>query len=230
MKLIPVLDLLGGKAVLAQQGKRQCYRPVRSPLCKNGDPLELVSGYLDRCRFDTLYIADLNRILRKEDNGIIIDAIQRRFPALTLWIDAGWPPARPGPGILPVVGSETLPSDAEDEPARWRHDWILSLDFDASGFRGPDWLLRRPEHWPPQVILMSLPQVGSGRGPDWARLEHFRRRFPQIRWIAAGGVRHQGDLDRLAALGVHAALVATALHQSALPGTTKAAIAGDDGS
>ncbi len=228
MKLIPVLDLLGGKAVLAQQGQRQRYRPVHSPLCRDGDPLELVHGYLCCLPFDTLYIADLDRISGQGDNGIIIEAIRRRFPGLTLWIDAGWPPARAGGGIVPVIGSETLPADAR---LPGDQDWILSLDFDTAGFRGPAWLLRQPQCWPDTVILMSLPQVGSGQGPDWTRLAHFQRHFPHIRWIAAGGIRHQDDLVRLEERGIRTALVATALHRGTLCRTkTRAAIAGDDGS
>jgi phosphoribosylformimino-5-aminoimidazole carboxamide ribotide isomerase len=59
---------------------------------------------------------------------------------------------------------------------------------------------------------MNLDRVGSGEGPDTGLIDEIRRAAPNRQIIAAGGVRDGQDLERLAASGVTAVLVATALH------------------
>lgn len=216
MELIPVIDLMGGLAVMARGGNRESYRPLQTPLCPSGDPLTLVESFLACHPFKTLYIADLDAILNQGDNGIIIAAIRRRFPQLTLWIDRGWPPYPPSLAIVPVIGSESLPQAWRPHLARLPSPWILSLDFGAQGFIGPEDLLASPQFWSDRVIVMSLTQVGGSSGPDWQRLRRLTRRHPGIEWIAAGGIRNQADLAGLRRLNVHRALVATALHQGNL--------------
>ncbi len=217
MELIPVIDLMQGQAVLARGGRREEYRPLRTPLCPFSDPLAVIESFLARYSFETLYLADLDAILDQGDNGIIIERIRRRFPALTLWIDRGWPPHPATAGVVPVIGSESLPRDWRRHLPRLAPPWILSLDFGRETFLGPEDLLHCPHLWPRQVIVMSLDRVGESTGPDRERLHRLSRRFPTIDWIAAGGIRSQADLIELEGLNVRRALVATALHQGTLP-------------
>lgn len=212
MELIPVVDLRQGQAVMAIRGQREQYRPLATPLCRDSDPLRVVSAILRLGQFRILYIADLDAILEKKDNGIIISRIRRAFPHLHLWVDRGWPPIEPSAGLTPVVGSESLGPDWKHALARIKEPWILSLDFSASGFLGPEDLLEEPARWPPAVILMTLAKVGSQSGPDWPRLTTFKHRYPKTCWIAAGGIRGSQDLTRLKRLGIGLALVASALH------------------
>jgi phosphoribosylformimino-5-aminoimidazole carboxamide ribotide isomerase len=118
--------------------------------------------------------------------------------------------------LVPVLGSESMAAAQLAQLEERRADAILSLDFFGERFAGPPALLEQPALWPERVILMTLGQVGSQAGPDWPRLESYIKRYPQTRWIAAGGVRHADDLRRLAGMGIHAALVATALHRQSL--------------
>ena len=66
MRVIGVVDLLGGRAVHALAGRRESYRPVRavagSPI-EPGDALALARAYMDRLGLTELYAADLNAIL-----------------------------------------------------------------------------------------------------------------------------------------------------------------------
>ncbi|MCX8049413.1 MAG: HisA/HisF-related TIM barrel protein [Methylohalobius sp.] len=212
MELIPAVDLRQGQVVMAIRGQRDRYLPLKTPLCPDSDPCSVVSALLNLGQFRTLYVADLDAIEREPDNGITISRLGQTFPHLCLWVDRGWPPVKPKLGLIPVVGSESLGPDWRQALAMVQKPWILSLDFNAQGFLGPKDLLQEPKYWPPTVILMTLAKVGSQAGPDWPRLAAFKRQYPHIHWIAAGGVSSPQDLTRLQRLGIGGVLVARALH------------------
>jgi phosphoribosylformimino-5-aminoimidazole carboxamide ribotide isomerase len=58
--------------------------------------------------------------------------------------------------------------------------------------------------------------VGSGAGPDFARLAEIKAKAGSRSVVAAGGVRNEADISALSSLGVDAALVATSLHDGTL--------------
>lgn len=211
-QLIPVIDLLKGQAVLARHGDRRSYAPLATPLCPVSEPAEVIKAFLNLYPFDTFYIADLDRIMGIGDNFETLHRLLNLYPQCMFWIDAGFPSiAWPSNGI-PVIGSESLKSvDLEKLPSQ-ADEWILSLDFKKDDFLGPPLLANNPYYWPSRVIVMSLAQVGGMAGPDWKRLEEFGRRFPEYCWIAAGGLQHKEDLNRLMEIGIHQTLVASALH------------------
>jgi phosphoribosylformimino-5-aminoimidazole carboxamide ribotide isomerase len=147
----------------------------------------------------------------------LVAALRKAFPGIVFWLDQGLPEAREAArdAIIPVIGSESLGA----MECLWRkasHDWILSLDFFDGGLRGCSEILEKPDQWPARVIVMTLNRVGSFDGPDLGLLDRVRRLAPDRALIAAGGVRHGGDLEALESRGVHAVLVASALHSGAL--------------
>ncbi len=214
MRIIPVVDLLGGYAVAAKRGERQSYRPLSTPLCRKGDPFELVARYRELS--DTVYLADLDALLGRPPQNTLIRSLKRAFREITFWIDQGWPPPLRDRQTVPVVGSESLTPMRLGQLRTLPDDWILSLDF-RRRLLGPPGLLSYSELWPERVIVMALERIGGRKGPDFKRLLFLRKRYPKKRWIAAGGIRHRGDLKRLERIGVDAALVATALHRGELP-------------
>lgn len=113
-----------------------------------------------------------------------------------------------------VLGSESLTSRADYESVRKAAgpSAPLSLDFRGDDFIGPRELLDDAALWPDRVIVMTLARVGSGEGPDLARLWDIVARAQGRRIYAAGGVRNVGDLEALRDIGIAGALVATALH------------------
>src|SRR5262249_9668124 len=145
-----------------------------------------------------LYIADLDAIQRRGDNGSALGEIRRAFPQLTLWVDSGLGDAAAcrawlerDLGVL-VLGSEALVDAATLHQVRAAAKpgrLVLSLDFRGERFLGPPDLLEHPEDWPACIIVMTLSRVGSGAGPDLALLEDFIRRAPGRQIFAAGGVR-----------------------------------------
>jgi phosphoribosylformimino-5-aminoimidazole carboxamide ribotide isomerase len=228
MQVIPVIDLKGGRVVHARQGARHLYAPIVSPLAAGSAPRDIVAALLALAPFATLYVADLDAIAGEGDNAPAIRDVRAAFPDLALWVDAGENCAaalaarHAADSGIPVVGSETL-ADAQALAGMAGQDFVLSLDHDAQGPRGPQAVHATPALWPRRVIAMTLAKVGSGAGPDLARLADIRARGGDPRGedfalFAAGGVRHAGDLDTLAAMGVEGALVATALHDGRLSG------------
>jgi phosphoribosylformimino-5-aminoimidazole carboxamide ribotide isomerase len=207
LELIPVLDLMGGVVVHARRGQRAAYRPIETPLCPGADPLDIAGALLQLAPFRTLYVADLDAIRGTGGHGSVIAALEARFPALDIWVDAGTADV----GGRRVVGSETLP-DIEAAQAALVGEAILSLDHDADGALGPAELHATAALWPQQVIVMTLARVGAGDGPDFARLAEVQGKAGGRRIYAAGGVRGAEDLERLEAMGIAGVLLASALH------------------
>ena len=92
-----------------------------------------------------------------------------------------------------------------------RPDLVKPQGIDAAGC----WDL--PQLWPPQVIVMTLERVGADAGPDLETIAGLSARAPHAQLIGAGGIRSAADLERAAATGAWAWLVASALHDDRLP-------------
>jgi phosphoribosylformimino-5-aminoimidazole carboxamide ribotide isomerase len=222
MFVVPVIDLMAGEVVHARRGDRSNYRPLESKLTPSSEPIAIVAALLALAPFDTLYVADLDAILRRGHHRDVLDRIQAEFPALGLWLDAGfdapealapWSHAR----RTPVIGSESVASlEAFAAMRTAAPEALLSLDTRGDRRLGPADLFDMPALWPERVIVMTLDKVGAGDGPSLDGVRQTLDRAPGRHLIAAGGVRDASDLERLEALGVHAVLVATAIHDGTL--------------
>ena len=222
MEIIPVLDLMGGAVVRARMGERHLYAPIVTPLAATSDPLDVARGLLAVHPFSTLYVADLDAIEGRGDNGAALRRITHECPGVSLWVDNGIAEAAAaarwldgGIGSL-VLGSETQRDAALVRQLAADDRVVLSLDFRGDAFQGPAGILDDPSAWPARVIAMTLARVGSGAGPDVERLAEVQRIAPGRRIYAAGGVRNAADLAALAHAGIAGALVATALHDGRL--------------
>jgi len=222
MEIIPVLDLKGGVVVRARMGERHLYAPIATPLAATSDPLDVARGLLAVHPFATLYVADLDAIEGRGDNGATLQRIKHACPGVALWVDSGIADASAaarwldtGLGSL-VLGSETQADAALVRSVAADDRVILSLDFRGADFQGPPAILDEPSIWPTRVIAMTLGRVGSGAGPDVDRLAAVRRIAAGRRIYAAGGVRDAADLAALARAGIAGALIATALHDGRL--------------
>jgi phosphoribosylformimino-5-aminoimidazole carboxamide ribotide isomerase len=218
LDVIPVIDLMGGKVVRARMGERDFYRPIDTPLSPTADPVDVVCGLLAVYQFARLYVADLDAIRETGDNIAALRGIREAFPALELWIDNGVAEFAGLDALLrsdfgaPVLGSESQSSDALIRRHRDSQRVVLSLDFRGESFQGPAKILNEPHFWPRRIIVMTLARVGSGAGPDFARLAAIKSVAEGREIFAAGGVRNGADLVALKAGGIAGALVATALH------------------
>ena len=235
MRVIPVLDLAGGRAVHASGGRREAYPPVASRLAPTtaGDAIALVRAYVETLGASHIYAADLDAIASRPPQH----ALMRDIASLgaQLWVDAGITApedarrAMDAGAARVIVGLETLPSfDALAAVARTVGDarTVFSLDLRhgapivraGSGLGGsPLTVVERAVHAGARtVIVLDLARVGSSAGVDLALIDALRRAAPDLALVAGGGVRGIEDLRQLADAGCDAALVATALHDGRL--------------
>ena len=224
MRIVPVIDILGGRVVRGVAGRREHYAPIETPLCRGSAPLEVLAALLDLYPFEAVYMADLDAIEHGRDNPALVEQVLERFPAVELWLDAGRHSAtglarwQAHPRLHPVLGSESQTSAGECHAllAADEDRALLSLDFRAGEFLGPGQLERDAAHWPRRLIVMTLDNVGSAGGPAIERLREVLARAGDREVHAAGGLRGPTDAQALATLGCAGALVASALHSGAL--------------
>lgn len=232
IRLIPVIDLLGGQVVRGKGGDRQAYRPIVSALCGSHDPLTVARVLCAHCQSRQLYLADLDALMGGTEQHAVLATLLQGLPEIELWLDAGFADAAAasaligslgplGRRVVPVFGSESLRSlDSLQAAGGADHEAaepVLSLDR-----RGPQRLdaagcWDAPARWPHRVIVMTMERVGSGAGPDLDTLATLRRVAPGAMLIGAGGVRNEADLARAHAAGADAWLVASALHDLQIP-------------
>lgn len=229
MKIIPVIDLLHGRVVRAIRGQRSAYRPWHSPLCPTADPHDLLDVLHRQHGFRTVYVADLDAILGQASHADLLYRLAAAFPALELWLDAGYRTAADlsAPSLPPrcraVIGSESWADTRGRPPA----GSLLSVDSDAHGPRDPSGICADPQRRPGDLILMNLTRVGSDQGPDLDLLRHWRHCAPAAQLYLAGGIRDHADLAHVRAQGAAGVLLASALHATDSAGLRAWASAGN---
>jgi phosphoribosylformimino-5-aminoimidazole carboxamide ribotide isomerase len=223
LKVIPVIDLLGGVVVHAKKGERASYQPIQSQLTQSSQALDIVAALLEVYPFEQLYIADLDAIQKVNTSEVlnykVIASIKQRYPELDLWVDAGIRSAEEldawhMSGVNIILGSENFKkiNDFLSLKELLQENFILSLDYFSNGFIGPSELIESTEHWPENVIAMTLENVGANQGVNTELLQKIRHQSPLTNLFAAGGVRNIDDLKALQGLNIQGVLVATALH------------------
>ena len=213
------------------RGDRRHYRAVRSGLVAGSDPVAVARALLRECDGKTVYVADLDALEGKGDQRAVVRELREDLGAEP-WVDAGVSDAQAASRLLEagaarvIVGTETL-TDIDSLRAIRKvlpaaqllvsvdvgDHGVLSICSELSG-RSPlaaiDLLAKEGVT---EVILLALRHVGTGAGPDLETLRAARDAFPDVRLIAAGGVRAAEDLRALAEAGADGVLLATALHR-----------------
>lgn len=238
MRVIPVIDLMGGQVVRGVGGRRDEYRPIKTILADDARPAT-IGRALAAAGFREAYVADLDAISGAAPAWSIYE--QLLACPLTLAVDAGissldraielaqWTAGGRRLDAI-VAGLESL-ADAElladiclaIGPSRL----IFSLDLRAGVplVRAGTWqglnarqiaaiALRCGVR---RMIVLDLAAVGMGQGVGSEPLcRELASLDPELEIIAGGGVRGANDLRSLEQSGCRAALVASALHDGRL--------------
>jgi phosphoribosylformimino-5-aminoimidazole carboxamide ribotide isomerase len=234
VRIIGVIDMLGGRAVHARGGSRDRYAPVQTAAgwpIDPGNAKTLAEVYTDVLGVPEIYAADLDAILNQRPQ----DEVTRELSSLTapLWLDAGVRSVDDARRAIAlgasrvIVGLETLPSFDMLSAicATIGHDHVaFSLDLRdgrpivtngtrVAGARTPEDIANLAvRSGVNTVIVIDLARVGTGRGLDVDLLRRIHSAASSATLVAGGGVRNWDDLVQLAKAGCSAALVATALH------------------
>jgi phosphoribosylformimino-5-aminoimidazole carboxamide ribotide isomerase len=240
MRIIPVLDVMGGVVVRAVGGRRREYRPVVSRLTPSCFPLTVACAFAEHFGLTELYLADLDAVGGARPGWDIYAALHAA--GCRLWVDAGVRRpedarqlARAGVetvvvGLETVAGPDALGEIVSELGARV----VFSLDLrDGNPLgAGTGWAadaasiaaqaaglgVRR-------LLVLDLARVGGGAGTGTdAMCARLATTYPDVEVSAGGGVRDLADLRRLRGCGVRAALVASALHDGVMTAAELAAL------
>ncbi len=250
MMLIPVLDLMRGRAVGAREGDRARYRPLESVLAPGhvGDALALARAYRDALEARECYVADLDAIERREANSAMLCDVATAAAPCSLMVDAGIANAEAAREALGtgaarvVVGLETLRSFedlASIVLAVGAARAVFSLDLrlgrpvlhPAAGIPlqpASEIAARAVAAGATTLLLLDVGRVGTAGGVDVGLLDTLRRRFPSERLLVGGGVADRRDLERIRDAGCDGVLLATALHTGRIAAADLAAFTGPE--
>jgi len=219
VRVIGVIDLIGGRAVRAYAGRRDQYQPIGGGA--DVAQAQVASGVGE------LYVADLDAIVGRPTHDAAVRAIASI--GVPLWLDAGVSSLDRARHALDlgstqvVVGLETLQSfDALQAICAGIGGDRVAFSLDLRGgepIAGHDIRHETPERLAARaadagagsVIVIDLARVGTRVGLDFELLARVRAAAPGITLLAGGGVRGAEDLEKLAGAGCDGALVATAL-------------------
>jgi phosphoribosylformimino-5-aminoimidazole carboxamide ribotide isomerase len=239
MNVIPAIDLRGGCIVRLRQGDFAHTR--RFAL----DPLDVARGYR-AAGAERLHVVDLDgardarptqlhAIAAMAATGLAVQAGGgvRRRDDLAVLFDVGV--ARVVIGSVAVRDTE-LAADWLREYGPQRIVLALDLRCGANGAwrpavdawrqdieASPEGILDRlAEAGLRHVLCTDIARDGMAAGPNCALYTELVRRWPQIEWIASGGVRDERDLAALRRSGVAACVAGTALLDGTLPASALA--------
>ncbi|MBI2823828.1 MAG: hisA/hisF family protein [Planctomycetia bacterium] len=239
MRIIPVVDLMGGVVVRGIAGRRSEYRPILSRLCPSAVPAEVARALAETFDLPELYVADLDAIAGGQPAWRVYEELAAC--GAQLLVDAGCanvgraramsdfqPCGQPLSGV--IAGLESIPSPealAVMVAAVGRERLVFSLDLKdgrplaAAGAwrdcRADEIAQGAYDTGIRRMIVLDLADVGTGGGVGPLELcRRLRDRLPDCELVAGGGIRGRADLEALAAAGCDAALVASALHDGRL--------------
>src|SRR5262245_39389681 len=222
MRVIGVVDLLGGRAVHARRGIRHAYEPVSRiagrPI-ETGNAGALALEYIDHFGITELYAADLDAIQGLGSQDRLVAMLAALGPPL--WLDAGATSVDRAAHLMAlgaahvIVGLETLTSyDALKQVCSsiGGERVAFSLDLRAGRLISTEGLLSKAQ--PPHevavraaragvgaLIVLDLAQVGTLGGLDFELITQVRQVIPGLTLLAGGGVRGPDDVMRLADVG-----------------------------
>jgi len=219
IEVIPVLDIMSGLVVHAIAGRREEYKPLRrSVLSDKPDPYCILTS-LKNMGFTSVYIADLDAIMERGDNSIVIQA------ALTLNFKVLADVGRRGLRLLDtdkiayVIGTEYTKYPDEIGLLTGR---VISLDMYGDEVVFSNIRKKLSELFDilktiefKKILVIDLSRVGTETGINRVVISELAKIFPG-KLIVGGGVRDENDIVYLKNLGVVGVLVATAIHKGVI--------------
>jgi len=227
-RVIFVVDILDGSVVHARKGERENYHLIhrRSRIVDTSDPVNVIQTIKPR----ETYIADLDAIMRASapsPNASIIAQIREETDTSVI-LDMGIRSVddlefASSISNFVVIGTETATLKVIEAASGM--DVFISLDMKDHEIITRDSKLKISPHALLEltntlnlagIIILNLSNVGTKKGLDIGFLERTVEISDHPIFLG-GGVRGVDDLRLLEEIGVEGALVATAIHDGAIP-------------
>jgi phosphoribosylformimino-5-aminoimidazole carboxamide ribotide isomerase len=225
MKIIPAIDLLDGQAVRLQKGdyeKKTVY---------NANPIEEAEKF-KAAGFDHIHVVDLNGA--KSGNFENLPIIKKIISDLGLSVQTGGG-VRSADDIHLLLDAGLngiiCSSMAVKKPEEWMNSvqnnpgkMILGLDLKDGKMAYGGWLETSDtpieEFLNPMieaglqtVLSTDIARDGMLSGPNVEMYADLQKRFPNINWIASGGVSTINDLKQLKEHQLHGVVVGKAYYE-----------------
>lgn len=238
MRLIPAIDLRGGKCVRLLQGR------FDAETVYGNDPVRILDRYRALgARY--VHVVDLDGARDgSQGNRTAIAALVAAHPDVAIQVGGGIRSREVAAALLDigvqrvVVGSVAILQPAEVQ--RWMAEFgpdriVLAFDVRLDEDGTPrltthgwesqtdtslwDVLSDYLPHGALHVLCTDVARDGALTGPNVGLYDAAVRRFARIQWQASGGVSTGGDLRELAATGVAAVISGRALLEERIPPT-----------
>lgn len=227
--LLPAIDLMDGRCVRLSQGKfenRTEY--AQTPV--------VMARLFERMGYSWLHIIDLDGARSGAlQNGAVIREILaqtslklqvggglRSFDAIARLLDAGV--------ARVLIGSVAVknPSIVREVIERYGPErLVVAVDVrggalqisgwtEEAGVRLDDFVRQMMSLGVQTILCTDIERDGMFQGPNVELYADLVRRFPQLQWIAAGGVGLSGDQLRLENVGIQQAVVGKAFYEGSL--------------
>lgn len=214
MEIIPVLDVMNGRAVSGKSGEREKYRELKTIFASSSNPLKIARNL----PYEKLYVADLDGIMRGKPD---LELLKKLSEIKRLLVDAGirnYGDVERISGINSeiIIGTETLQNleTLKEALKKFGKRIIVSIDIKndkvlsqilPSSLAESSEILRKLGAR--RFIFLDISSVGTLRG---FKLDFIKNCGEEI--FVGGGIRKE-DLKKLEKIGVSGALVGTALHK-----------------
>jgi phosphoribosylformimino-5-aminoimidazole carboxamide ribotide isomerase len=227
MQIIPAIDIIDGKCVRLTQGdyaQKKIY---------NENPLEVALQFQD-AGLQRLHLVDLDgakagavknwKVLEQltAKTSMIIDfgGGIKKEEDLRIVFDSGAALATIGSlavkeeskfvGWLQSYGASKflLGADVKDEKIAIG-GWLETTDIDVS-----DFIQKYSTHGITQLFCTDVSKDGKLEGPSIALYQKIIEQFPDLHFIASGGVSSRADLEQLKEIGCKGAIVGKAIYEN----------------
>lgn len=230
MRIIPAIDIIGGKCVRLTQGdygKVKIYRE---------NPVEVAKEFED-AGIEYLHLVDLDGA--KKGKVVNWKAIEKIQAATALKVDfgGGVKSLEEVDALLDLgIDQINIGSLAVKEPNLFincfqkfgSENFILSADVkheqiqvrgwtEVSGITIYDLVSQFEKEGLEYVTCTDIDADGMLQGPNFGLYKKLKNRFPELKITASGGISSVSDLQELAYIKVYGAIVGKAIYERKIP-------------
>lgn len=228
MKVIPAIDLLDGQVVRLHKGS---YDEVT---VYNNDPLDQARIFMD-AGFRHIHVVDLNGARRGKFENL--ESVQSIVAQLDMSVQMGggirsFEDARYliEEGVTKIVCSSMAVKSENEWFKTLEHysdQTILGMDLKKGQLAYSGWketsekpinafLNRQLEHELEEVLCTDISRDGTLEGVNHELYQNLHQQFPELNFIASGGVSGKEDLQKLQANDVYGVVVGRAYYEKKL--------------